>query len=141
MTEEGIDKNAVKFDFVALYIRSLKQLLVELEQREGSLVKLIVHESQESKKLTHFLMEDQTHSDEIARIKTVWQAVVDQFNRRTLEKDNTGYSMQKLAPVRTEMSFKRHLKFLGAGAIGGMLCVFRSCLSQKFPRHDDSYSQ
>lgn len=124
ITDEGLDKSAVKFDFVALYIRSLKQYLVELEERQVSLDKLLAHESQESKKITHFLMEDQIYSDDIDRIKSVWQAVVDQFNRQSLEKDHTGYSMQQLSPVQAELSFKRHLKFLGAGGIGGMLCLF-----------------
>ncbi len=124
ITDEGIEEGAVKIDFVALYIQSLKQLLVELKQRKLTFDELIALESKESKKLSRYLMEDQTHSDEIERLKTIWQVAVDQLNRTTLSKNHSGYSMEKMAPVRAELSFKRHLKFLGGGIIGGMLVLF-----------------
>ena len=132
ITDEGIDKNAVKFNFVALYIKSLEQLTSELEQRKSSIDKLIVVESKESKKMTHFLVEDQTLSEEIERIKVVWQSVVDQLNRTRLTKNNTGYSMEQIAPVQTAISFKRHLKFLGGGGIAGMFMIFGAIYLRDF---------
>ncbi len=113
-----------KVDTVAVYLRYLRQQLRELELREKQLVEVAAEETRLAKSFGVYQLEDQSLTDEIVRIKGLWEAVVEQMNKVNLTKDSSGYTLQRIAPVRTELVIKRHIKFLGAGGMVGLLGVF-----------------
>lgn len=113
-----------EFNFGSLYMRYLRQELAELRHRFEVLGRLFDQESKLAKDATRYQLRDQSLNDEILRIKTLWQAVVDRFNKLNLTRDTAGYSMQQISPVRTSLVIKRQIKFLIAGGAVLTLMVF-----------------
>lgn len=123
LPDEVIDEKTNQVDFVELYIRSLNQILVELEHRDQRLTVAFNEESKEAKKLTAFLLEDQSLNEEIERVKATWKIVVDKAKSLPLNNKSDGYNMKQIAPSRAELVVKRHIKFIAAGCFACLLGV------------------
>ncbi len=115
---------AEEVDMITAYVQSLEQQLAQLDIRDAELNVLFDKEAQLAKDFTRYHAQDKSLNDEISRIKGLWQVVVNRLNELNLVKESNGYAMKQIAPVRGELVFKRHLKFLGAGAIFGALVMF-----------------
>lgn len=111
-------------DPVAAYVESLKLELEVLAFRERELTASSSEESKAAKAYAGFQLEDQTLSDEIQRLKTMWEQVVTRLNEINLLDDNGGYSLKVMAPPREELDIKRHIKIAGAGSGVGLLLSF-----------------
>lgn len=107
-------------DFIVIYQNSLKQQLAELKIRNEELTESFEHELVEAKKLSGFQAQDQALNSEIAQIRELWEQLTTQVNQIDIEKDSNGYTLKQLAPVRSQISWKRLIKFLAAGAAAGM---------------------
>ncbi len=111
-------------DFVAVYRHSLTQRLAELDHRDAELARLYEQETKLAREFEHYQIRDRALREEVARIKSLWSAVVRRLNELSLVKENTGFRMKRMAPVRAEFVVKRPIKFLGAGfALGLMLAT------------------
>ncbi len=111
-------------DLIAVYIDSLKQELVELGFRDQQLAELFEVESREAKAVSRFQLEDQTLNEEIKRIKSLWELVVNRLNEMNIGKDAGGYNLKVVAEPREELVFKRRLKITGAGGAFGFILAF-----------------
>jgi len=120
---EGGERSA-RVDFVAVYERSLEQLLTELDHREHALAILFEKEAALAKQYSKYLLTDQALNEDVRRVKTVWQAVVEQMSKIDLNKESAGYELSVIAPVRGTLVVKRHLKFLAIGGLCGLAGVF-----------------
>ena len=110
----GRDGRGNKIDVVAGYMRFLKQQLDEIEHKDTELTRIYESESREVKEVVKFMVEDQARSEELDRLKTQWNAIVNNVSHLDLTRDSQDYSMKLLAPVREEWSVKRYLKIVGA---------------------------
>ncbi len=110
----GRDGRGQKIDVVAGYMRFLKQQLEEVDHKDTELTRIYESESKEVKGVVKFMVEDQARSEELDRLKTQWNAIVNNISHLDLTRDSQDYSMKLLAPVREEWSFKRYLKIVGA---------------------------
>lgn len=110
-----------RIDFVSLYLDSLRQQLNELELRDAQLAERFEHESQLAKKFSRYQIKDQALTEEITRIKSLWEAIVSRLNELNLVKAQSGYDVRQIAPVRSGLVAKRHFKFLGGGLFAGLL--------------------
>ena len=115
---------AAGIDLIAVYMQSLEQQLMQVELRNASLEEIYEHESKLAKQFAHYQEQDQTYNDEIAQLKSLWDVVVKRLNELKLVKDNRGYTLKQIAPVRAELVIKRPIKFLGAGGVFGLAVVF-----------------
>lgn len=112
-----------KTDFVAIYIESLNQQLSELELYERQLTEMFDAEMKTAKEYSSFHLEDDTRADEIKRLKSMWELVTNRLSELNLLKDNGGYDLKIIAPPREALSFKRVLKFTGAGGAFGFAAM------------------
>ena len=110
----GRDGRGQKLDAVSGYMKFLKQQLDEIDHKDAELTKVYESESQAVKDVVKFMVEDQARSEELDRLKTQWNAIVNNFGHLDLTRDSQDYSMKILAPVRAEWSLKRYLKITGA---------------------------
>lgn len=123
LPQDALNAGGKRIDLVAIYVRSLRQLLTELGHREIALKKLYDQEEKLTKQFSRYLLEDQVLNEGIQRVKKLWQTVVNRLNQLNLTKDTSGYRLKRIAPVRSELVIKRHVKFLLGGAVFGMLVV------------------
>ena len=107
-------------DFIVVYQDSLKQQLAELKIRNEELTGSFENELVEAKKMAGFQAQDQAMNAEITQIRELWEQLTTQVNQVDIEKDSNGYLLKQLAPVRSQISLKRMLKFLGAGGVVGL---------------------
>lgn len=107
-------------DIVALYVESLNPQLSELDLRDKVLANLSEMEQAKAKELARYQAEDQSRNAEISRIRELWEQLVAQVAQVSIEKESSGYSLKKLAPVKSLISIKRLLKFYSGGAIFGL---------------------
>lgn len=121
--EQSNQPGAKKTDFVAVYIDSLNQQLAELNQYETKLTEMFDAEMKTAKEFASFHLEDDTRADEIKRLKSMWELVTNRLSELNLLKDNGGYDMKIIAPPRESLSWKRVLKFVGAGGAFGFAAM------------------
>jgi capsular exopolysaccharide synthesis family protein len=126
----GRDGSGKPTDLVAGYMQFLKQQLEEINFKDAELTQLFERENAAVKDLAKFAMEDQARSEELDRLKAQWNAIVNNLSHLDLTRDNKGYAMKVLAPVREEWSLKRYLKIVGAV----MVLVMGLCLGLAFLR-------
>lgn len=110
----GRDGRGEKVDVVAGYMRFLRQQLDEIEHKDSELTQVYESESSKVKEVVKFMVEDQARSEELDRLKTQWNAIVNNVSQLDLTRNSQDYSMKLLAPVREEWSVKRYLKVVGA---------------------------
>lgn len=120
MAEGGKILNGPKVDLATVYATALRQELAEVEFREKELAEDFEKESKAAKAFARYQLEDEARSDEIRRIKTLWELVIGRLQEINIVKDNTGYSMKVIADPREELSLKRKLKIVGGGATIGL---------------------
>ena len=113
--QQGDAEASPQVDFVAIYKYSLQQQLAELENREVELNELHGKETTLARELSLYLAKDQSHREEISRIKSLWETAVTRMNEINLVKDNRGYTLKEIAPPKAELDFKWRLKCTGAG--------------------------
>lgn len=114
-------------DITNIYVQSLKRQLVELDYREEQLALAYEGTSVKAKEYARYQATDQTMSEEVERTKSLYNIVVKQLKEVDLDKENKGFSLQQISPVRAEIDFKRVLKFVGGGGFMGIACVL--CLA------------
>lgn len=112
------------------YLRLLDQQLLELSDRETNLQQQLLAETKAAKEFAVYHERDRSFREEIARLKSLLESVETRAKTSKLEKDNLGYEMKLLSPVRDELVFKRHLKFLIGGigmgvALAGLFAIWR----------------
>jgi capsular exopolysaccharide synthesis family protein len=110
----GRDGSGKPTDLVAGYLQFLKQQLEEINFKDVELTQIFERENAAVKDLAKFAMEDRARSEELDRLKSQWNAIVSNLSHLDLTRDNKGYVMKVLAPVREEWSLKRYLKIVGA---------------------------
>ncbi len=120
MANAGLAASKSKIDLVAVYKQSLEQQLIQLELRDIELLALAEQESTLAKQFAHYQAKDHAYNDEIAQIKSLWDAVVQRLNKVKMVKEDGGYTLKQIAPVRSALVMKRYLKFLGAGVFMGL---------------------
>ncbi len=118
------DNLGQKANFAEIYMRVLKQQLQEIEHKDEQLGRIYDAETTSVKDIVKYMVEDQARSEEMERLKTQWNAIVNNVSQLDMTRDNKGYTMKLLAPVRDEWSLKRYLKIVGAGTVFVLgLCV------------------
>ena len=118
------DNQGQKANFADIYMRVLKQQLQEIEHKDGQLSSIYDTETTSVKGIVKYMVEDQARSEELERLKTQWGAIVSKVSEIDMTRDNKGYTMKLLAPVRDEWSLKRYLKIVGAATVFVLgLCV------------------
>ena len=121
------------FDRVKDFKESLTQKLKQLELREADLSRHFESEQKQAKSFVVYHDKDQTFKDEISALKTLQTAAESRLNQLTIvEQDNDGYGMRQISPVRHALVFKRHIKFLMAGAFFGMALAAAFALLREF---------
>ena len=113
-----------KANFAEIYMRVLKQQLQEIEHKDVELRQIYDADSKSVKDIVKYMVEDQARSEELERLKTQWNAIVNNVSQLDMTRDNKGYTMKLLAPVREEWSLKRYLKIVGSATVFVLgLCV------------------
>lgn len=110
-------------DFVDLYIETLKQQETELGLREQQLSKMFEEESNKAKELAVFQDREQSMNAELTRQRATLSSLADRINQLQVDKDNSGYRLKQIAPIREELVIKRMLKFLASGMFLGLVLV------------------
>ncbi len=110
-SEDGTDK-PVAVDPVQTYLTALSQQEQVLTNRLEELEKLFQASTQKAKDFSRFEAEDQILSDELKRIKSIHDIVVNRIEELTLVRDK-GYNLQQISPARAESDIKRIIKILG----------------------------
>lgn len=123
LPEMAVVADQPRVDFVSLYLRSLRHSVDELKRRDVALGELYTNEAERAGRLTRYQLQDVALTEDIERTKKLWQAVVDRFGMLQLSKESAGYELKEIAPVRSQLVVKRHLKFLAAGTLVGVTCM------------------
>lgn len=110
----GRDAKEHKVDFIEGYLSFLKQQIDEIDHKDRELTTIYEAESKNVRDVVKFMVEDQARSEVLDRLKSQWNAIVSSVGSLDLTRDNKGYTMKLLAPVREEWSLKRYLKIVGA---------------------------
>ncbi|HLQ45353.1 MAG TPA: P-loop NTPase, partial [Planctomycetaceae bacterium] len=126
----GRDVPGQKTDVVGGYLQFLKQQVEELDNKDAELTRLYETESKNVKEVVKFMVEDQSRSEELERLKAQWTATVNNVSQLDMTRDNKGYTLKLLAPVREEWSVKRYLKIVG----GVTACLLGLCAGLVFLR-------
>ncbi len=113
----GVGTPVTKTNLIGGYMHFLKQQLEELEIKDAELTGLYETESEKVKDVVKYLIEDQARSEELERLKVQWNAIAGNVSQLDMTRDNKGYSLKLLGPVREEWSLKRYLKIVGAATI------------------------
>ncbi|RMG35532.1 MAG: polysaccharide biosynthesis tyrosine autokinase [Planctomycetota bacterium] len=109
-------------DIVSVYLQSLRQQLEAIDHREAELKAAYERESQLAKQFARYQVEDQKYRRELARIQSLWDAVIRRMDELELEQNNAPYSVRQIAPVQDVLVLKRPIKFCG-GLMMAMLAV------------------
>ncbi len=104
-------------DLVTIYMHSLRQKLMELEHRDAKLAQLSEEEGRLAKEYARYAAKDKSMSDELMRVKGLWEAVVKRRSEHQMAQSQVGYTLEQLAPVEDELVIKRPIKFVGAGGV------------------------
>ncbi|MFN0197629.1 MAG: polysaccharide biosynthesis tyrosine autokinase [Planctomycetaceae bacterium] len=115
---QPIEANGV--DFVSIYVRSLKQQLLALEHRDQELDELYAKEESLARNHSKYLVKEQILTDEINRIKGLYDLVEARLNQEVHIRPNQSYTLKIVAPTKDELMIKRHIMFLGGGVA---ICV------------------
>src|SRR5712691_3472030 len=126
----GRDVPGQKTDVVGGYLQFLKQQVEELDNKDAELTRLYETESKNVKEVVKFMVEDQSRSEELERLKAQWTATVNNVSQLDMTRENKGYTPKLLAPVREEWSVKRYLKIVG----GVTACLLGLCAGLVFLR-------
>lgn len=105
------------------YLALIDHELGEIAERDEHLQAQFDEHSTAAKELATFHARDQVFKEEIGHLKELRKTVENRAQTSALEKDNTGYEMKQIAPVRDALDFKRHLKFLLGGLIAGLVAA------------------
>lgn len=118
------DNQGQKANFADIYMRVLQQQLQEIDHKDGQLSRIYDSESRAVKDIVKYMLEDQSRSEDLERLKTQWGAIVNKVSEFDMTRENKGYTMKPLAPVRDKWSFKRYLKIVGSATVFILgLCV------------------
>lgn len=130
-TDSKIDDTS--FDLVKNYRDGLKQKLEQLDLTDKSLTNQFDIEQAAAKTFVVYHDKDQTFKDEISALKTLQESAETRLNQLTIvEHGNDGYTMRQISPVGNALVFKRHVKFLFAGAFFGAAVVAGIALLREF---------
>ena len=129
-------------NFIDLYRDSLKQQELELKIKEEELSAVFERESEVAKEYASYQSQDQAMNSELLRIRQLWSQLTDRLSQLGIEKDNSGYTLRQIAPIKEELVFKRWLKFIGAGGMFGLglvagLCLLRELRDTRLRSADD----
>ncbi len=119
-----------KANFAEIYGQVLQQQRQEIEHKDMELSRIYDTESKGVKDIVKYMVEDQARSEELERLKTQWNAIVNNVSQLDMTRDNKGYTMKLLAPVREDWSLKRYLKIVGAATV----CMLGLCVGIVFLR-------
>lgn len=110
-------------DMVATYSAALKQELAELEHRDKELLKRYDAETQLAKEMARYQVEEQSLNEALQRDRKMHDSIANQLNVLNIGKENSGYTLQVVAPPREGLDRKREVKIVGtvAGGIVGLL--------------------
>lgn len=123
--EEKKKQDAPQADFLQVYLESLQQEANETRHQEASLTALYESEHDLAKRLEVFEVQDATSKDEIDRIKTLFQTVVQRLQEINLVKDSGGYVTTVLSPPMPGQQVEPKLYVaLGVGGAAGFLLGF-----------------
>jgi capsular exopolysaccharide synthesis family protein len=109
---------------IGVYIEAMRQQAYELTLRDQQLELAYNASSKKAQEYGHYHIQDKVLSDEIARLESLYSVVEKQLREIDLVKESNGYRMQTIAPARSEVDFKRILKFIGGGGFAGFGLVF-----------------
>ena len=109
-----------RIDHVEVYMDFLQQQLNKLKERHRHLSVRHANETKLAKGFASFFVKDQIFNEEIVLIKSLYNSVLNRMKTEKLSRNNGGYELEQIAPVRNQLSFKRQLKFWGAGAVFGI---------------------
>lgn len=113
------------------YLKYLDHQIAEFNQREQQLDEQLREEMTTAKSVAVFYARNQAFQEQIQHLKSLRQVIVNRAKTSSLEKDNAGYRMQRIAAVQHEVAVKRHLMFLGGGtALGLLLTLFATWLGE-----------
>ncbi len=115
---------AAQSDLIQAFQATIRLQINELERREAQLNVAYDDASRRAKEFARFLATDQTLSEDLGRVKNLYEIVVKQMRELDLSKDNSGYRLNQIAPVRAELDFKRVLKLVGGGGFATFAAVF-----------------
>lgn len=118
--DTALDKPFESSDLVDVFIDSLNMKITELHKRDNLLQEKALAEAELSKSYSKYQLEEQSRSEKIQQTKTLYNTIIDRLGKEKLTQGNAGYSMKQISPVKAELSFKRHMKFLGAGIFAAM---------------------
>ncbi|QDU38388.1 Tyrosine-protein kinase YwqD [Maioricimonas rarisocia] len=116
-TEEGVD-------LVTSFMQLQKQKLVELDHRDKLLAKSLEEAEIEAKRASLFELEDQKRKDEIERVKDQLKTALTQLSTFAQYKDQEGYRLKQIAPIRVDRSRTRPIKIVGMFSMMGVMAVF-----------------
>ncbi len=110
-------------DTVTVYLQSLRQQLEAIDHREAELKSAYERESQLAKQFARYQVEDQQYRRELARIQSLWNAVIRRMDELQLERSNAPYTVRQIAPVQDVLVLKRPIKFCGGGLMALLAVV------------------
>ncbi|MFG0333021.1 MAG: CpsD/CapB family tyrosine-protein kinase, partial [Maioricimonas sp. JB049] len=116
-TEDGVD-------LVTSFMQLQKQKLVELDHRDTLLAKSLEEAEAEAKRASLFELEDQKRKDEIERVKDQLKTAITQLSTFAQYKDQEGYRLKQIAPIRVDRSRTRPIKIVGMFSMMGVAAVF-----------------
>ncbi len=121
------------FDLVKNYQDGLHQRLKDLALQEVSLDDRLKAEQLEAKKVAKILETEDALKAEVADLGELLETMKARANELTIvEQGNNGYTMQQISPVGNKLVFKRHVKFLFAGAFFGAALAAGYALLREF---------
>lgn len=115
--EEGVD-------LVTSFLQLQKQKLVELDHRDKLLAKSLEEAEDEAKQASLFELEDQKRKDEIERVKEQLKTALTQLSTFAQYKDQEGYRLKQIAPIRVDRSRTRPIKIVGMFSMMGVVAIF-----------------
>ncbi len=115
--DTSLEKTIGSKELNNFFVDALKLRIRELKQRDKFLQEKAVVEANLSKSYSKYQLEEQSKSEKIQQTKKLYNTIIERLGKEKLTQGNSGYSMKQISPVKTALSFKRHMKILVAGIV------------------------
>ncbi|MCA8983817.1 MAG: polysaccharide biosynthesis tyrosine autokinase [Planctomycetaceae bacterium] len=110
-------------ELISMYLIALTQQQAELNNRLSELQKLFDASTVQAKEYSRYEARDQILRDELERIKSLHDVVVNRIEELSLARDE-GYQLQQISPSRADQDFKRLIKIVGGIFVVSVLMAY-----------------
>ena len=102
---------------VDLYLGSLRNKLVELSIRMEELDESYDAASKKAKEVQGFELTGARLDAELERLRNSYNVVAESADRFDIDRDRTGFRMERTGPIKTDLALKRAIKIVGASML------------------------